>query len=322
MLAQVVMVALKALEIFHLPQLIEALMAQVFRQVEHGPLNNLYNMMINNLFMRDKNSTKEHFDEVLELAQEYTHNEDWFASYREQNKNNTGEEGINFFPLLDAHCISLAQDVPYMYCRGDSLAAIEQFRIQLLADRCVEVAQEIKTQGYLEKRYFFINMIDPHDIHSVYCLLCWLLCFNVDPEKIAAFAPIIAPAGKDRLIDSVLSRYQPDREIALASGNAATFQLLDDCITATDEQRVEFLQKYIKDWGKLLSNLKGLSSIGIHRQKKLTNKTLHKELEGKNITYKGFWMWEVALLVKFFGINDEPFRDNEYYPADMVHYKG
>jgi len=268
--------------------------------------------------MRDNNKPQEYFNEILELTQKYTHDENWFDSYKKQNLNNSGE--INFFPLLSAHSLAVAEDIPYMYCAGDSLLNIES-RVNLALERCIETTEEINAQDYIGKTFFFINMVDPHNIHSAYCLLCWLICFNTPPEKIAALGPVLAPEGKDRLIDTILSQFQPDRVIASSSGNPATFQLLDDVIDASAEQRVELLQQYMKDWGKLLSNLKGLKSIGIFRKKKLTNKTLHKELEGKNVTYKGFWMWEVALLVKFFNIDDSSFRDNEFYPADMVHFK-
>jgi hypothetical protein len=36
--------------------------------------------------------------------------------------------------------------------------------------------------------------------------------------------------------------------------------------------------------------------------------------------YSGYWAWEVAALVKVIGLNDSSFKDNPYYPYDMVHW--
>lgn len=38
--------------------------------------------------------------------------------------------------------------------------------------------------------------------------------------------------------------------------------------------------------------------------------------------YCGYWAWEVAAVVKVMGLNDSSFKDNIYYPYDMVHWKG
>jgi hypothetical protein len=155
----------------------------------------------------------------------------------------------------------------------------------------------------------------------LYTLIGWFICFGVDDKKLSQIAPFLGPENEDRLLDVALSRYQPDRKVAKRSGSPKTFTLLDQIIDVDEQQRIQLVENYLKDWGKLLSHLNGLSSLGIHRQKKLTNNTLHKELDVKNPTYKGFWAWEIAFVVKVFRIDDSSFKDNEFYPDDVVHYK-
>lgn len=41
----------------------------------------------------------------------------------------------------------------------------------------------------------------------------------------------------------------------------------------------------------------------------------------RNLRYRGYWAWEVAAVVKLMGLDDESFKDNPYYPYDLVHYK-
>jgi len=38
--------------------------------------------------------------------------------------------------------------------------------------------------------------------------------------------------------------------------------------------------------------------------------------------YSGYWAWEIAAVVKIMGLDDSSFKDNPYYPYDMVHWKG
>lgn len=267
--------------------------------------------------MRDKRKPKGFFDELLALQDQYFHSEDNVSIYQKANEGKASNMR-DFYALTYCYCREFAADIPYMYCRGDALADISTQRADILAERYAWVANEIESQGYTQKNYFNHNLIEPHGLHEAYSILCWLLCFNVSDNDITALAVEFGPAGKDRLVDTILARYQPDRVIASGSGHPATFQLLDDVIDASESDRIVVLQRYMKEWGKLLSNLNGLGSIGIFRQKKLTNKTLGKDV---GAAYKGYWMWEVALLIKFFGIDDSSFIDNEFYPADLVHFK-
>ncbi|GAA0398509.1 hypothetical protein GCM10009133_04180 [Cocleimonas flava] len=269
--------------------------------------------------MRDKLKPREWFDDILNLKQQYTHNTDKIAVYKKVNEDPTKPR--NFAALTGGYTNDYIEDITYMYSRGDDLSLLEKRALEAI-DRYVWVAEEIKKQGYMGKTYFYPGkLVSPHRILSLYTLLSWFICFGINKDKISKIAPFLAPESEDRLLDVVLSRFQQDRKISNISGNPETFTLLDQIIDADENKRITLVELYLKDWGKLLSNLKGLGSLGIHRQKQLTNKTLYKELEVKNATYKGFWAWEVALVVKFFDIDDTTFRDNEYYPDDLVHFK-
>jgi hypothetical protein len=41
---------------------------------------------------------------------------------------------------------------------------------------------------------------------------------------------------------------------------------------------------------------------------------------GGAIRYDGYWAWEIAGLVKAYGLDDSSFRDYKYYPGDMARY--
>ena len=55
--------------------------------------------------------------------------------------------------------------------------------------------------------------------------------------------------------------------------------------------------------------------------------SLHKEDPWYNTHlrdkgYSGYWAWEVGAVVKKMGLDDSSFKDNPYYPYDIVHWRG
>jgi len=52
-----------------------------------------------------------------------------------------------------------------------------------------------------------------------------------------------------------------------------------------------------------------------------TRETLQAAYEShKTEFYAGYWAWELAALVKVMGLDDSSFKDNPYYPCNMVHW--
>lgn len=41
----------------------------------------------------------------------------------------------------------------------------------------------------------------------------------------------------------------------------------------------------------------------------------------KELSYKGYWSWESAAITKIMQLDDSSFKDNPYYPYDLVHWK-
>jgi hypothetical protein len=44
----------------------------------------------------------------------------------------------------------------------------------------------------------------------------------------------------------------------------------------------------------------------------------HGIIDRGGLAYSGYWCFEAAAVVKLLGIDDSSFRDNEYYPADLL----
>lgn len=53
---------------------------------------------------------------------------------------------------------------------------------------------------------------------------------------------------------------------------------------------------------------------GLHRQDPWYDN--HK----KDLVYKGYWSWEAGAITKIMQLDDSSFKDNPYYPYDLVHW--
>jgi len=276
---------------------------------------------------RDTRRPLEFWDEMLALQQEHAHSRDHVALYKERIESaeaSTKSDSIYF--LKKGYAERYLEDVTYCYCRGDSLDEIKEKYIDGGIDRYVFTCGEIdKHREDIEDSSCFwqSELFHPNDIHSAYSMMCWFVCFEADTKKLGRIAPYIARAGRDRLIDTILQKYQPDREIANEDRAVRTFKLLQSVMDVDEAKAIKNLEKYLANWGKLMGTLKGLRSIGLLGTRGAkSNESLIANLDTiENISYRGFWAWEVALVVRVFGIDDSSFCDHEFYPKDLAHYK-
>lgn len=84
------------------------------------------------------------------------------------------------------------------------------------------------------------------------------------------------------------------------------YQGVQDIVTTKDITKVAFLRNYLnKKW------YKGHSDAGWY--------DTHKE---PDYLYCGYWSWEAGAAAKILGLDDESLEEQQYYPYDLVHFKG
>lgn len=272
--------------------------------------------------MRDTYRPIEHWETRVRKRRERDIKNDSFALY--ESRIPTSEGSPPMFGLFALYTGAWMELVNYQYCRGDDLAVIKAEVVDEGVERYLKVADEIekyRTKLELDERMFYPVIAEPHQSHSVYTLLSWLICFEIDEERIKALLPYIAPEGKDRIIDTVAARYQPNRVIAETCACPRTHRLLDGMIDGNAAKQVSLATQYLDRWGKLMSTMKGLKALGgaAIAEGAKSNADLAKMSEKK--VFKGFWAWELALMVRFFEIDDSSFADHALYPADLAHFR-
>jgi hypothetical protein len=132
--------------------------------------------------------------------------------------------------------------------------------------------------------------------------LAFALGSGVDRSLIKQAMDLMGQAGVDRYFDHLMVQLgDTGRKVSSQVRHPIIFKKLVKIIEAPEEQRSSLLQEYLEGWYK--STLK----------EKLNDN--HSEEE---FYYKGYWCYEAALVVMLWNIDDSSFRNNPYYPKDLV----
>ena len=170
--------------------------------------------------------------------------------------------------------------------------------------------------------YLFEIQRFSNEVYEAYCFLSWCVCLDADPDSIADLSTVIAKPGTDRLVDIILQRYDAEREVATELKLPKVFGQLSKVIDASQADQIKLIERHLEKWASIISKLKGTGGLGgtSGLQGAKNNEDLATNAFIKR-NYMGWWAWEVALLVRVFGIDDTSFADHPLYPKDLARYR-
>ena len=130
-------------------------------------------------------------------------------------------------------------------------------------------------------------------------------CLGYKKTELKNMAECI-PAGVDQLVDGLLAYFQPDRVISDVFEEKGKYKQLIEILDSNDKAlQAKKLKNYLDQWPK---------KLGIRAPDGI--RPLHE-----TPTYDGYWCYEAAAVVIVCGIDDESFRDHEFYPADLMSWR-
>lgn len=196
------------------------------------------------------------------------------------------------------------EKIQMMYSRGDSLAELRAY-----FPKVIELMQW--AWDNYETKYFDRDTLDRRKLFRVnfdrYVLCLWLysfaICLNIERRLLDQLMVLIGNEGEDALFDRLAARQYPARTIGATLIYPRVFQSLYDALDAPQAKRATLLVKYVTKW---YASMKRANWHDTH---------LGKELGG----YNGYWCFEVAGVVKTFGLDDSAIEDLPYYPKDLAH---
>lgn len=270
---------------------------------------------------RDKYRALEFWDKGVSRILKNDGEFDVFAHYKAELEAGTSAGPLS--GLFTLHTLGWIDQVAYRYSRGDDLQEIKTEVIDEAVERYIKVTHEIemyRSKFDIPHTHFYPFLTPVDRAQDAYTLVSWLVCFGVDADKLATLAPFIAPPDVDRILDTVLVRYQPSRLIARSVACPRTHRLIDEMLDADSTKQIALAEKYLDRWAKLMSTLNGMGMLnGASRANGAkSNADLAKLAE--HGLFKGFWAWELAMIVRILDIDDSSFADHQLYPADLVHF--
>jgi hypothetical protein len=163
---------------------------------------------------------------------------------------------------------------------------------------------------YLENFPFYLYAIDKEQLmngqyyHSSRILSLGIL-LEIDKEEFKKISKRYVEEGyEDFILDSLVHSQYSEHPIGkdLQFPNETYIRKLTAMLKADSKQEAETIANDILEHDFY------------------TEETLQSEYEShKTEFYAGYWAWEVAALVKILGLDDSSFKNNSYYPYDMVH---
>lgn len=239
--------------------------------------------------LRDSVKNKEYFELYISRQQDRAHN---FNDKVE--KQDVIEERIPAIKRKIAD-IKLYNFIA-RYSLGETVSSLEEDFSEAIRSREESIALEADEVEFILDTY-----ID----------LLWLfsisLMIEVKDEHFERLIQVYRRHNqKDLLIDTIISTRQKDYVLSQHLLYPQEFKTLSETLATAKPDAELKLKKFLeKEW------YKGMKDTAWHGN--------HKS---KHDTYFGYWSFESGAIVKIMGLDDSSFKDNQYYPYDLVHYKG
>jgi hypothetical protein len=132
--------------------------------------------------------------------------------------------------------------------------------------------------------------------------LTFALGSGVDRSLIKQAMGLMGQAGVDRYFDLLMVQLgDTGRMVSSKVRHPIIFKELVEIIEAKESERPKLIAGYLENW--------------MSYRKKEGLKEYHTN---EDFYYKGYWCYEAALVVMLWNIDDSSFRNNPYYPKDLV----
>jgi hypothetical protein len=155
------------------------------------------------------------------------------------------------------------------------------------------------------------TLANRHDIGStrhIYtdaiAVLSLAVLADADDERSHSLLDAVGNRGVDGLYDRIARVFEPHREIAEAPAFAKPWAKLVSAFDADAVKRPALVASFLKNWYP-------------------NNRSAYWAGEAETIplggvAYGGYWSFEAAAVVKILNVDDSSFRDDPFYPRDLV----
>lgn len=188
---------------------------------------------------------------------------------------------ISYFMLSDL----LRGEFVARYSRGDSIRDLKRLYAEILDS--------------------YIASISDSDIYNISLEVISLgILFEVDKSKLRQLYDLIKQYKQDDKIFSLFLHpvlQTMDIYPKLRFKKSKSTLMLEKILSSNKEDAQILIKDYLENYWYSKENL---------------DEVYNSHKKGG---YAGYWSWEAAAIVKVMNLDDSSFKDNEYYPSDLVH---
>ncbi|RKP52624.1 PoNe immunity protein domain-containing protein [Trinickia fusca] len=187
------------------------------------------------------------------------------------------------------------------YSRGDALIDLRGDAAALLAARqqIVRHCDALPAHEQHLRRIYERLSLDSYV--SWFRWLSFAVCLGLPRDHVMQVLALIDSAGQDALLDRIAAKLGDVRPIAQNVRFPDQYARLNGALDALGDEQARLIGEFLDGW------------YASHYQAGWFD-THERDDAG----YVGYWCFEAALVVKLFEIDDSTFRDNPFYPADLV----
>ncbi|MFT4220233.1 MAG: DUF1911 domain-containing protein [Microbacterium sp.] len=179
---------------------------------------------------------------------------------------------------------------------------------QALRDEYEDVLVAAERAVLLERQYFPPELVELQfrnprikDYYREWLLLVSLaITFQVDDATFDRVVAAVEFGRGDHLIDCLIATRRPDHPIGADLQFPRIVGPLESAFDSADPAKL--IARYLSKW---YTAWKGIRGWGTHEHV-------------PQYLYYGYWAFEVLGVVTALGVDDASFRDNEYYPRDLL----
>lgn len=252
-----------------------------------------------NVAVRDARADEGYFRDVISNLAKVCADEDERAARPVDRWRAPHERGVAAGNALKPHWDLFSS----LYSYGASIEDLRTAFGEVLdaAERAHELGVETLPDKIRDLRFGFGRSKDFY--REWLWLVSLALAFEVDDATFARVASAVEFGWGDQLLDRLIASRRPEHPIG---GKLAFPRVVGPLMDAVDTPSAADAEKLVGRYlGKWYASWKGVHGWGGHG------------FVGKRL-YWGYWAFEALGVVKALGLDDSSFRENEYYPRDLV----
>jgi hypothetical protein len=247
--------------------------------------------------MRDSRKNKQYFEDFKEDILADIEDD---MDYLEKTKDIRPKATVNLPWNIFAYNIDLAR---LSYSQGLRISDLLEY-----VENSYHWLQKMHSNGSIleshqDKEFFAIKLELTLDV--LYKYVRWLtfaLATDFSRDKLVQVLDLMGQSGVDKFFDLIVKKLgDVNRKVGTKPRCPIIFKGLVSIIEAAPEDRSKLMSAYLENW-----------------YQDTLEEGLNDDHKDEDFYYKGYWCYEAALVVMLWNIDDSSFRNNPYYPKDLV----